>query len=101
VQHCAAHSITFLACAPVGGLRQQETVAESDVLRRVGQSYGASSQEVALAWLLAKAPNIVPIPGATRIASVRSSARAAQMALSASDRDAIDKAFEIFLGTAV
>jgi aryl-alcohol dehydrogenase-like predicted oxidoreductase len=37
-----------------------------DLLRRIGQSQGATPAQVALAWLLAQKPWIVPIPGTTR-----------------------------------
>jgi aryl-alcohol dehydrogenase-like predicted oxidoreductase len=35
-------------------------------LQHVGQRRGATSGQVALAWLLARKPWIVPIPGTTR-----------------------------------
>jgi aryl-alcohol dehydrogenase-like predicted oxidoreductase len=95
VQSCREWGITFLACAPVGGLRQQETVARSSVLCEVGLRYDATPFEVSLAWLLARSPNIVPIPGASRVESVRSSARATRLRLSREDLDTITTAVEI------
>ena len=98
VQACLERGIAFLACAPVGGLRQQETIGESTVLREVGSAHGATPFEVALAWALGKAPNVIPIPGATRAESVRSSARATRLKLTDADRQAIARVLELPLG---
>ena len=97
---CLERGIAFLACAPVGGLRQQETIGESAVLREVGAAHGATPFEVALAWALGKAPNVIPIPGATRVESVRSNARATGLKLTDADRQAIARVLEIPLGVA-
>lgn len=48
---------------------------------RVAAARGVSPQRVALAWLLAHSPAMVPIPGARRPASIRDSAGAADLAL--------------------
>ena len=44
-----------------------------------------SPQQVTLAWELALAPVVVPIPGASRPASIEDSARAADLVLTADD----------------
>jgi len=100
VQACFERDIAFLACAPVGGLRQQETIGASAVLRDVGAVHDATPFEVALAWALAKAPNVIPIPGASRVESVRSSARATRLKLTDADRQAIARVLELPLGVA-
>ena len=100
VQACLERGIAFLACAPVGGLRQQETVGQSAVLRAVGAAHDATPFEVALAWALGKAPNVIPIPGASRVESVRSSARATRLELTDDDRQAIARVLEFPLGVA-
>jgi aryl-alcohol dehydrogenase-like predicted oxidoreductase len=92
VQGCIERDIAFLAYSPVGGLRQLDSIAGSRPLHEMGRAYDATPFEVALAWLLAKAPNIVPIPGSTRLESVRSSARAAAIVLQAKDVQALDQA---------
>jgi aryl-alcohol dehydrogenase-like predicted oxidoreductase len=97
---CLDRGVAFLACAPVGGLRQHETIGASAVLREVGASHGATPFEVALAWALGKSPNVIPIPGATRVESVRSSARAAQLGLTDADRESIARVLEVPLGVA-
>ncbi|MEU6260945.1 aldo/keto reductase [Streptomyces sp. NPDC047043] len=50
----------------------------------------ATPGQVALAWLLAQHPSIVPIPGTRRIARVEENAAATQLALSADERADLD-----------
>ncbi|MET0377323.1 MAG: aldo/keto reductase [Rhizorhabdus sp.] len=56
-----------------------------EALRSVGQRHGATPGQVALAWLLALKPWIVPIPGTTQIAHMKENAAAARIALTAED----------------
>lgn len=51
---------------------------------------GVSPQRVALAWLLAKSPTVVPIPGASRPATVTDSAAAAGLELTEDELAALD-----------
>ena len=51
---------------------------------------GASTGQIALAWLLAQQPWIVPIPGTRRIERVRENAAATTVALSADERADLD-----------
>ncbi|MCZ6592023.1 MAG: aldo/keto reductase [Alphaproteobacteria bacterium] len=46
---------------------------------------GVSPQQVAVAWLLSKGPQVLVIVGASRAASIEDSARAAQLELDAND----------------
>ena len=93
VAHCEAHGIAFLPYSPVGGWRRRDELARHPVLNDVAQRTDHTPQEVALAWLLHTSPVMIPIPGASRPASIRSSARAAELVLSATDRAALDGAF--------
>lgn len=45
----------------------QHNLASADELRDISAEVGATPAQVALAWLLAKAPDIVPIPGTKRV----------------------------------
>lgn len=56
-----------------------------NALQQFGRSRGMTSAQVALSWLLAKEPFIVPIPGTTKISHLEENIRATQMPLSASD----------------
>lgn len=56
-----------------------------DLLRAIGDERGATPAQVALAWLLAQRPWIVPIPGTTRIDRLEENLGGANVALSAAD----------------
>ena len=52
-----------------------------------------SPHRLVLAWMLAKSPVVIPIPGARREASTRDSAEAAGVTLSAADVAAVEATF--------
>jgi aryl-alcohol dehydrogenase-like predicted oxidoreductase len=54
---------------------------------------GCTASQLALAWTLAKAPFIVPIPGTKRRKYLEENVKAAEVTLSASELEAIDKIF--------
>ena len=81
VERCAELGIAVIAHSPLGGPRRAPGLADRNrTLADTAQSLGATPAEVALAWLLDLAPNVVPIPGARRPETVRSAARAATLA---------------------
>jgi aryl-alcohol dehydrogenase-like predicted oxidoreductase len=56
-----------------------------EVLNRFGRARGVTTAQLALAWLLAKKPWIVPIPGTTKLAHLDENLRAADLILSATE----------------
>ena len=79
---CTELGIAFLPWSPLGGAAQAGEVGSrySD-FASVATEVGASPQEVVLAWLLALTPVMIPIPGATKTATVDSIIRAAALKL--------------------
>jgi pyridoxine 4-dehydrogenase len=77
IDRLAEQRIAYVPFFPMGGFNQIESAALSDVARRVG----ASPLQVALAWLLARAPNVLLIPGTSRLAHLRENLAAAELAL--------------------
>lgn len=79
---CTALGIAFLPWSPLGGAAQAGEVGSrySD-FAAVATEVGASAQEVVLAWLLALTPVMIPIPGATKLATVDSIIRASALKL--------------------
>lgn len=59
-------------------------------LQQFGRTRGMTSAQVALSWLLAKAPWIVPIPGTTKISHLEENIRAADMALTKEDIEELE-----------
>lgn len=81
---CTELGIAFLPWSPLGGADQaQEVGSRHRVFAEVGNELGASPQETVIAWLLALSPVIIPIPGASRPATVNSIVKAATLELSA------------------
>ena len=89
---CEELGIGFLAYSPVGGGRLHKKLPDHPVVRTVAQRLGTSVHGAVLAWVLAKSPNAIPIPGASRPENAVSSAAAAELLLSSADVAAIDAA---------
>lgn len=87
VERCSEHGLALIAHSPLGGPRRVARVAKDESLREVARARDASEAEVALAWVLDLAPNVVAIPGAGRPETARSAARAAVLELSEPDRE--------------
>jgi aryl-alcohol dehydrogenase-like predicted oxidoreductase len=79
---CMKLGIAFLPWSPLGGAAQAGEVGSrySD-FAAVATEVGATAQEVVLAWLLALTPVMIPIPGATKTATVDSIIRASALKL--------------------
>ena len=67
-------------------------VALVEPVKRVAAAHDCTPAQVALAWLLAKGGDIVPIPGTRRIDHLEANARAVDLALSVEDIAALDAA---------
>ena len=63
-----------------------------DLLGRIAEKKRATPAQIALAWLLAQKPWIVPIPGTTKLSRLKENVRAAAIELSASDLGEISSA---------
>jgi aryl-alcohol dehydrogenase-like predicted oxidoreductase len=63
-----------------------------DLLGRIADGKGATPAQIALAWLLAQRPWIVPIPGTRRLERLDENLGAVQVELTTGDLDAIDTA---------
>jgi aryl-alcohol dehydrogenase-like predicted oxidoreductase len=63
-----------------------------EVLRAIGEQKQATPAQIALAWLLAQKPWIVPIPGTTKLTRLEENNAAAALRLTAEDLRAIDSA---------
>ncbi len=57
----------------------------------VAEAHGVSAQQVALAWQLAKAPVVIPIPGSSRPETITDSAAATRLRLGADELARLDQ----------
>jgi aryl-alcohol dehydrogenase-like predicted oxidoreductase len=91
VDRCRELGIAYVPYSPVGGHWRHTRVGEDPTLARVAAKHATTPYVVALAWLLAQGAHVLPIPGATKIASVQSSLSAMDLALDSNDLAALDK----------
>ncbi|RPI58448.1 MAG: aldo/keto reductase [Lysobacterales bacterium] len=91
VDRCRELGIAYVAYSPVGGHWRHTRVNDDATLARVAEKHATTPYVVALAWLLAKGGHVLPIPGASKVASIKSSLTAQNVALDSSDLAVLDK----------
>ena len=91
--YCQVNRLPLLAYRPLGGRKSKPRTAVDPVLGAIAAQHGATPFEIALAWLRDLADGIVPLPGVTRVESVRSVVRAHDIRLTDADRRALDERF--------
>jgi aryl-alcohol dehydrogenase-like predicted oxidoreductase len=77
IDNLARDGIAYVPFFPLGGFSPLQSSALSDVARQLG----ATPMQVALAWLLRRAPNILLIPGTSSVAHLRENLAAAELDL--------------------
>jgi pyridoxine 4-dehydrogenase len=81
-----AQGIAYVPYFPLGGF----TPLQSRALDAVAARRGASSQAIAIAWLLQRSSNVLLIPGTSSLAHLRENVSAAQLTLSKDDLDELN-----------
>jgi aryl-alcohol dehydrogenase-like predicted oxidoreductase len=83
LEHCEKIGVAFIPWSPMGGIGRSGRI-ESDypAFDEVAREVEATPQQVTLAWMLAKGPRVIPIPGSSRPATATASAAAVDLALS-------------------
>jgi aryl-alcohol dehydrogenase-like predicted oxidoreductase len=94
VDFCDRHAIAFMAWAPLEGARPSRTrvgryvrvarhlLKSEPALARIARQHGATSGQIALAWLLRRAKVMIPIPGTSTRTHLEQNAAAARITLS-------------------
>lgn len=86
LRHCADEGIAFLPWSPLGGIADAAALgSRHEAFARVAQSRGISPQQVCLAWELAQAPVVLPIPGSKQPRTITDSAAAVDLTLTESE----------------
>jgi pyridoxine 4-dehydrogenase len=83
---CEQEQLTFLPWAPV------QEAAKNPAVARAAANHGVSTNEVVLAWLLARSPRILPIPGTGSPGHAEENIAAAALELGPDEVAAITKA---------
>ena len=118
---CRELGVTFVAYSPLGRAMLTGTVKSAEAfapddfrrgnprfqgealeknlrlvqgLAEFAQKRGATTGQIALAWLLTKNPDVVPIPGTKRPHYLRENAAATEIGLSAAETAALDRLFD-------
>ncbi len=91
IDFCRARRITYIPYSPVGGHHGHVRLSQEPLLQQLAAQYQASPHRIALAWLLHKGRHILPIPGASKVASIRDSLRATDLTLGPDDIAALDR----------
>ncbi len=89
LDYCEVEGIGFIPWYPLaaGTLAQPGTVLDA-----VAERHGATYAQVALAWLLAKSPVMLPIPGTGKVAHLEENVAAVQVALTEQEVKQLDAA---------
>lgn len=82
--------IPFLAYRPLGGIAKVEKLATNKVLQPLAKRHFSTVEQVALAAVRSAGKLVIPLIGATRLASVQSSMQSLKIQLDASDRTALE-----------
>jgi aryl-alcohol dehydrogenase-like predicted oxidoreductase len=77
LRYCEKEKLGFMPWAPVGGNRSLKDSA----LEKVAQEQKASVYQIAIAWLLAHSPVILPIPGTSSVAHLEENMAARKLTL--------------------
>ncbi|MFM0380012.1 aldo/keto reductase family oxidoreductase [Paraburkholderia strydomiana] len=77
IDELAAKGVAYVPFFPLGGF----TPIQSSALTDIAATIGATPMQVALAWLLQRAPNILLIPGTSSVGHLRENLHAAQIEL--------------------
>ena len=85
--YCEKEGLGFMPWSPVGGGRS----LKGEALESVAKARGASVYQLAIAWLLARSPVMLPIPGTSSVAHLEENVRAGKLQLSSEEMKALER----------
>ncbi|RKQ39224.1 aldo/keto reductase family oxidoreductase [Enterobacter sp. R1(2018)] len=90
IDDLARQEIAYVPFFPLGGF----SPIQSSALQAVADRLEATPMQVALAWLLRRSPNILPIPGTSSVSHLHQNLAAAELTLSQEALEALNKIVE-------
>jgi pyridoxine 4-dehydrogenase len=87
LSYCAANGIGFIPWYP---LAAGTLTRPGGIVDRIAKAHGATSGQVALAWLLQHSPVILPIPGTLRVSHLEENVAAAALSLTPDEIGELD-----------
>lgn len=97
LDYCTAHNIAFIPHGSLGAhpLKQGTPLSDTEgSVAEIAKRHRMTTTQVALAWLLYRAPNIILIPGTTTVAHLEENMMAASLQLSEAGFSQINQQFE-------
>ncbi len=82
VDYCYSEGIAFLPWHPLGG---PAALQDDGTLARIAGKHGGTASQIALAWLLARSPVMLAIPGTSTVAHLEENVAAAAIRLDEQD----------------
>jgi len=90
VDLCGRLGVAYIAHSPVGGHHGHVELARRPLMQELAARHGCTPYAIALAWLLAQGDHVIPIPGASRVQSIRDSLAATRIRLDAGELARLD-----------
>jgi len=92
VARCEADGVAFLPYFPLGAspFSHDIGVNKLEAVNAVSSRLGATAIQVAVAWLLARSPIMVPIPGTSQVSHLEENLKAADLVLTGDDLAELD-----------
>jgi aryl-alcohol dehydrogenase-like predicted oxidoreductase len=91
LEHCEANGIGFIPWFPLAAGKLAEP---GGPVAQIAEARGATTGQIARAWLLARSPVMLPIPGTSSVAHLEENVAAAGIKLTQEEVDALDDAGE-------
>ena len=89
LEHCEQQGIGFIPWFPLAAGKLAEP---GGPVAEIAQAHGATTGQVALAWLLARSPVMLPIPGTGSVAHLEENVAAADLKLDDDELARLDQA---------
>ena len=86
---CERDGLAFIPWSPLSQSPGDSNAASRVRLQALAEQRGLSFPQAAIAWLLARSPVMLPIPGTSRLSHLEENVAAAAVALSAAEMSAI------------
>ena len=91
LDYCAREHIAFIPWAPLarGTPEVRSDKSEGEAFKKIAAAHNISDLQMAIAWLLAKSPAMLPIPGTSSVAHLEENVAAAHISLTPQEMAAI------------
>ena len=89
LDYCEQHGIGFIPWSPIAAGKLAEP---GGAVAKIAAAHDATPGQVALAWLLARSPVMLPIPGTSSVEHLEENVAAAAIELSAAELDELSRA---------